>query len=237
MHPRHLYWLLPLLLIAGLVLAWWLGLIALPREYDPLAPLDVYDEPTFVTGLKLARLRRNPAYCRAALESSPLDYLPVADMSRDSGCVLVDAVRIARSSVTFNSSFLASCPLAVAYAMFEHHSLQPLARRYFAQPATGVTHWGSYACRNIRGSERRSDHASAAALDLAAVSLADGRSIWIGRDWADKDAAEDDRNAAFLHALHDGACRFFNVVLGPDFDAAHRDHFHLGMGDGFGACR
>ncbi len=33
-----------------------------------------------------------------------------------------------------------------------------------------------------------------------------------------------------------GACRFFDGVLGPDYNAAHRDHFHLETG-GFGMCR
>ena len=36
--------------------------------------------------------------------------------------------------------------------------------------------------------------------------------------------------AAFLREVNDGACRFFNAVLGPDYNAAHRDHFHLDMG-------
>jgi len=36
--------------------------------------------------------------------------------------------------------------------------------------------------------------------------------------------------------VRDGACRFFDVVLGPDYNDAHRDHFHLDMG-AYRACR
>ena len=41
---------------------------------------------------------------------------------------------------------------------------------------------------------------------------------------------------AFLREIRDGACDLFRVVLGPDYNAAHRDHFHLDMG-AFRACR
>jgi hypothetical protein len=40
----------------------------------------------------------------------------------------------------------------------------------------------------------------------------------------------DGGKAAFLRALRDGACRIFNVTLGPDYNEAHRDHFHFDMG-------
>jgi hypothetical protein len=42
--------------------------------------------------------------------------------------------------------------------------------------------------------------------------------------------------AAFLRSLRDGACGWFRAVLGPDYNAAHRDHFHFDMGP-WRACR
>jgi hypothetical protein len=42
----------------------------------------------------------------------------------------------------------------------------------------------------------------------------------------------DDRvpaEAAFLRRLHDGACGTFTTVLGPDANAAHRNHFHFDL--------
>ena len=42
------------------------------------------------------------------------------------------------------------------------------------------------------------------------------------------------RRAASLEAL--AACRVFAAVLGPDYNAAHHDHFHLDRG-GWGTCR
>ena len=239
MSARHLVWLLPLLLAGGLALAWQQGWLRPPRHYDPFATLHVGDPPTFVTGVKLRRLGQ-PAYCGAALATTQLDIALVADHRGSDGCRLTDAVRIAaagsETGLRFSASFLASCPLAVAYAMFERHALQPLAEQHFGVRVTRLQHLGSYACRNVRGGTRRSEHASANALDLAAVTLADGRRISLREDWQSRPRAQQTAEAAFLRDLRDGACRFFRTVLGPDYNAAHADHLHVDMG-GFNICR
>lgn len=238
MKLRFLTWLLPVLLLGGAALAWQTGWLRPARHYDPFAPLHVGDPPTFVTGIKLRRLGQ-AEYCATALGSTQLDIAPVADAGRGGDCRLSDAVRIAASGsetgLRFSSSFLASCPLAVAVAMFERHALQPLAQQHFGQRVAGLQHLGSFACRNVRGGSRRSQHASANALDLAAVTLTDGRRISLREDWGERTSAPD-AEAAFLRDLHDGACRFFRTVLGPDYNAAHADHLHLDMG-GFNICR
>ena len=81
-----------------------------------------------------------------------------------------------------------------------------------------------------------SEHATADALDVADFTLADGRSISVLRDW--KGEGED---AQFLRAVRDGACDLFATVLSPDYNAAHRDHFHLDQAErgamGGRACR
>ncbi len=38
-----------------------------------------------------------------------------------------------------------------------------------------------------------------------------------------------ERKSAFVHGIHDDACKTFNTVLGPDANAAHKNHFHLDM--------
>ena len=92
---------------------------------------------------------------------------------------------------------------------------------------------GTYACRNVNSaaSGRRSQHATANAIDIAGFRLADGRSISILDP-----GAEDTPEARFLAAARDEACRFFNVVLSPDYNRLHANHFHLDLG-GFRMCR
>ncbi|RKQ96869.1 hypothetical protein C7446_2729 [Kushneria sinocarnis] len=207
-----------------------------PRRYNPFAPLHVADPPSPITRLKRERIAGDPQACRTTLEQAQqageVVYRSVG--SPEIGdCQLQDAVRIHSTGVEFNNSFLASCPLAVAWLRFEQHHLQPAARKLFDAPVSRVNHYGSFACRNIynRSDARRSRHATADALDLAGLQLDNGTRITVRHDWQ-----QDDRRSRFLHQIRDGACHEFSTVLGPDYNAAHADHFHLAVG-GYSVCR
>jgi len=236
MTKRHWQWLLPPAALVLLALAGALARPELARAWNPWAPLAVGDPVTPATRFKLARAGRDPGYCRAALATAPLRTEPMPDGSGEAACTLQDAVRVTAGDVRLNSSFPASCRLALAYAMFERHDLQQLAQAQFGQAVTQVSHLGSYACAPTRGDAVAADYARADALDIAGVILADGRQIAVKRDWNGGDA----RAAYFLHALRDAACRSFGTVLGPDSGAAHAGHLHLAMRDDGrdgGSCR
>lgn len=228
---RRTFCLLLLLILLGTPLAVYRGWLPVPPAWNPWTPLDVRQPPNLLTGYKLMRLQRDPQLCRLALDSSVLRYTAVADSEPAAGCAVENAVRVQRAGVQFSSAFLASCKLAVAYALFEEHGLQPAARQAFGQPVARVEHLGSFACRNIGSSRRRSQHASANALDIAGFRLKDGRRISVARHW--EGAGQE---ALFLRQVRDAACSRFNVTLGPEYNAAHRDHFHLDMGL-FRLCR
>lgn len=196
-----------------------------PGRWNPWAPLDIREAPNWLTGYKLWRLQDDRELCAQALRTSPLRYQPMADSTPAADCPVSNSVRVMASSATFSSSFLATCPLAAAYALFEVHGLQPAAQAVFGQPVARVEHLGSFACRNIANSRWRSQHASANALDIAGFRLRDGRRISVARNWRG-----DGDEARFLRAVHQAACSRFNITLGPDYNAAHRDHFHVDMG-------
>ncbi|WP_409273128.1 extensin family protein [Pseudomonas sp. KCJK9111] len=206
--------------------AWHLGWRP-PAQWNPLAPLDVSQPPNWLTGFKLKRLRDDPALCQQALQSSQLRYRAQADSPASAKCPLSNVWRIEGGQARLSSSFLASCPLAVAYALFERHGLQPVAQRVLGQPVVQVDHLGSFACRNVynRKAGRLSQHASANALDIAGFRLRDGQRIVLARDWQ----GSGDK-AVFLREVRQAACEHFSTVLGPDYNAAHRDHFHVDMG-------
>lgn len=218
--------LLCLVLIGLTVYAWRQGW-RVPDAWNPWAVLDVREPPNLLTPYKLGRLQDNPQLCAQALASSDLRYRPQADSAPTAQCPLQNVVRVEGSSVRLSSSFLASCPLAVAYALFERHALQPAAQRAFAQRVVQVDHLGSFACRNMynRKEGRLSQHATANALDIAGFRLADGRRINLLKDWQGEGA-----KARFLKDVHASACDSFNTVLGPDYNVAHRNHFHVDMG-------
>jgi len=217
-----------LLLLGGAVaVGVWRGWVPLPAEWNPWAPLDVRASPNLLTRYKLGRLQEDPALCDEVLKTSGLRVSHQADTPADAACPLRNTLRVQGADVALSSSFLASCPLAVAFALFERHSLQPAAQAVFGQSVTRVDHLGSFACRNMynRAEGRLSQHASANALDIAGFRLADGRSISVLKDWS-----RDGDSARFLRQVRDDACDDFNVVLSPDYNAAHRNHFHLDMG-------
>ena len=82
---------------------------------------------------------------------------------------------------------------------------------------------GSYSCRNVAGSGRRSAHASAAAIDIAGFVLEDGRRVMVQSAWH----GGSDKEREFLRVVQGSACKRFGTVLGPDYNSAHYDHLHL----------
>lgn len=228
---RWLFWGV-LLAIAGGAVSVWRGWLDVPPQWNPWAPLDIKAAPNWLTGYKLMRLRSDSELCAQALSSSDLRVSPQAD-SPGAKCPLIGALRVQGGEVALSSSFIASCPLAVAYAMFEHHTLQPAAQSAYGQKIARVDHLGSFACRNVynRESGALSRHASADALDIAGFRLADGRTISVLKDWP-----KQNQDAEFLRQLRNGACESFSVVLSPDYNAAHRNHFHVDVGR-WSVCR
>lgn len=227
-----IFFLILILIGLGFDKGWW----EIPRHWAPWAPLSVDDPLTPVTKWKLSRLQDNREGCRAVLASVPdgeLSYTPLEDHTPVEGCPLENVVRMQGSGVSFNASFVATCPLALAWVMYERQRLQPAAEKIFGTSVERVEHYGSFACRNVyhRESGRRSEHATAEALDVAAFRLADGRRIDLSQDWG-----RDDARGEFMRAARDGGCDVFGNVLGPDYNAAHADHFHFGM-RGFRLCR
>jgi hypothetical protein len=227
---RGLLWLAVLGLLSA---AGYVGLRYLPPEWDPRQPLDLTAAANLMTGVKLRRLAMQPEACFAALATSGLPISRIADRESDIGCEIRDAVRLPASVRVVPAGPPATCRTAAAWLLFERHVMQPAARRHLGSEVVAVRHLGTQACRNVNHATtgRRSQHATANAIDIAGFSLRDGRQVSVLRDWEGTGA-----EAAFLRALRDGACDWFRAVLSPDYNAAHRDHFHFDMGP-WRACR
>ncbi|NIY48329.1 extensin family protein [Cedecea colo] len=208
----------------------------LPAQYNPFTPLSIDDPPTLVTRYKLRQMANHPEACLALLKQAEarqqLSFRSVADASGK--CPLRDAVRVQNfGDVKLSSSFLASCPLALSSTMFIHQRAVPQALTTFGSKLTRVNHLGSYACRNIyhRQNARLSEHATADALDVSGFGFANGQQVTVLKGWG-----SDGKGGEYLHAVFENGCVFFGNALGPDYNAAHANHFHLGM-RGYGLCR
>ena len=209
------------------------GWLEIPDRWNPWAPLNVGEPLNWLTRFKLSRLSNDAGMCLAVLEQADMRYAPVAARDAGDGCGYTNAVRVEATSARLSEAFTLSCRSAVALALWEHHFVQPAARARFGERVARLEHAGTYSCRNIYGRKDapRSRHATADAIDVVGFTLEKGRRIRVERDWGSGDA-----DGLFLREVRDGACRVFDSVLGPDYNAAHRDHFHLDRG-GWRACR
>jgi hypothetical protein len=208
----------------------------------PWTRLDLAQPVGAFTGRKLAALGGEGAQCKALLRRAGVRYTALPSRSEGAQCGYSDAVRFqaggALDLAYAPADVGTSCPVAAALALWEWHVVQPAAIRHLGTKVARIEHLGSYSCRRLYGrSEGQwSEHASANAIDIAGFRLADGRRVSVLGDWEDQDG-----KAAFLREVRDGACPLFATVLSPDYNAAHRDHFHFDQADrgewGWRGCR
>ena len=218
--------------LLGAVAVWLL--IRSPRVSD-FWPLDLAQPPGWLTDRQLVDIRHDAVLCRAVLRQPGIAAKPVADAAFKANCGWSNAVEATGFDGARLSPATMTCELASALALWITHAVQPKAMAMLGARVTSVDHLGSYACRNVRGSrafaDRPSQHATANALDITGFHLADGRTIRIAPDWG-RGTVE----ARFLAEIRKEACPYFRVAIGPDYNAAHKDHFHLDRGP-WRACR
>ena len=223
---------LVVLLIAGVL---YVRHLERTRPQDlPWTPLDLTAPVGAMTGMKLQMLKTDPAMCRDALARAGIGFTPVPDRRTSADCGYTNALTLDRTRISYAPTpVTTTCPLAAALVLWERQVAAPAARRHFGRELARVEHFGIYSCRRLYGAETGpfSEHATANAIDLAAFYLDDRTQISVLRDWNDGGA-----EAAFLRDVHEGACDLFGTTLGPDYNAAHRDHFHLDM-RGWKSCR
>lgn len=194
----------------------------------PWTALDLGQPVGAFTGRKLVRLRDDPALCRRLLGEAGVRHTALPPRNPGGQCGYRDAVRFARGGavqIAWRPAEVGtSCAVAAGLALWEWHVVQPAALRHFGSRVSEIEHFGSYNCRRIYGRDTGawSEHATANAIDVAGFRLADGTRITLLRDWERGGA-----RSAFLREIRDGACDLFATVLSPDYNAAHRDHFHL----------
>lgn len=127
---------------------------------------------------------------------------------------------------------LVSCQLAQGIARFSHYLKQ--------RGMNKVMHLGTYNCRKISGSSNLSNHSFGTAIDIAAVYGNDGTEYSLVKHWDHSSTWQKNGsmgcwstqfNSVKAKVLYDVACdmwkqRFFSLILTPNYNRAHDDHFH-----------
>ncbi|MCO4764245.1 MAG: extensin family protein [Myxococcales bacterium] len=109
------------------------------------------------------------------------------------------------------------------------HSVADMAQELAAKGVTEVVHYGTYNCRYISGTKSLSQHGYANALDVAGLKTKDGAYHSVLKDW-EKGAKNPKTTSGKLlrwFADHMYAKHVFNIILTPEYNAAHANHFHV----------
>jgi hypothetical protein len=226
-------------LLAVLLLA--VGFALTLRQNIPVAflgllpPIDLAQPEPWLVDLRLTALRHNSALCQRVTSSPLIEAHMISDLTMQNGCGWTNSVRMKRAGSVRASFDKITCESAAALALWLNNDVQQIAQDTFGQHVVSLQTFGGYSCRNVIGDPlgvgRRSEHATANAVDIRGFTLSNGRSISVRSHWQG-----DSNEAQFLRAVRSRACRYFHVVLDPDDNAAHRDHMHLDRGP-FRHCR
>jgi hypothetical protein len=120
----------------------------------------------------------------------------------------------------------AACELAIA--------MHDTATLVAAAGVTDIIHVGVYNCRVISGTSTLSEHAHANAIDISGFRRDDGAVWTVFDDW--EDGVEEPITDAgdwllwFVNELY--VQWIFNIILTPEYNAAHDDHFHCDLTPG-----
>lgn len=213
--------------------AGWYSIKRLPPQHNPFTPLSISHPIGFGTSTKISRFAAEPDTCFGFLDNSDIEYTRLVDAEPEQSCGFYNALTLNRSELPYSITLRMTCPLTSALMVWEKQSVIRKASDFFEAPPAKILSYGSYACRRKygRSSGSYSEHATANAVDIKGVVLADGTQISVLEHWG-----KDTEKGRFLKTIRDDACDVFGTVLGPEYNDAHADHFHFDM-SASGICR
>ena len=170
----------------------------------------------------------------------------------------VKLISVGSRSVHLVPPVVANCRIAEGVHTWIDTVVQPAARTLLGTDVVRLVGVSSYVCRNRNGAAVGpvSEHAYANAFDVTSFVLSDGRVISV-KEWipittsaslpnvaarvlqrgttetpmtgSQPTGEKTDPRVEFLKRIHHEACHIFGTVLGPEANAAHREHLHLDM--------
>jgi hypothetical protein len=205
----------------------------LPRHNDPATVL----EACIPEGIEPAA-PIDPTNCQDQLFELGVSFTPASNpMATPDGhpelvCDIQDPVMVTGviHGVNFRYSktdaepkaMFASCPLAL--------SLEKMAKLLSEKGVSDVIHWGTYNCRVISGTHKLSQHGLANAIDIRGLVTASGDYYEVLSDWEFADFPTTEAGSFlkwFAETLY--IDWIFNIILTPNHNSAHADHFHLDL--------
>lgn len=188
-----------------------------------------------------------PTACLAKLAATGAKYTVLPQQSKPDakGCGVPHGVMVTRgpTGITYSPPLWVDCSFATLLEPIES-ILQEEARSELDTSIRHIDTFGAYVCVTRAGPYTTrfstkpaiSEHSFGLAFDLRSLTPARGRPITVLQDY---EKGVDEPVTARGRFLRNVAVRLrresgLTHVLTPDFDAAHRNHFHLDRGLPFG---
>lgn len=198
-----------------------------PQESAPKTIQDLpFSGPTFSDA--------EEASCRVRLRGLGVAFEEAEPLDPGGACYVANPIKITSlgAGVAMKPAGTLNCPTALALAEWVRGAVVPAAKRELGAAPTSITQASTYVCRSRynRPGARISEHAFAAAVDIAAIRFKSRDAYEVKRQTA---AAE----RRFQAAIRGAACEYFTTVLGPGSNAAHETHLHFDTAERRGGYR
>lgn len=177
------------------------------------------------------------AACRKELTRLRVEYRDLAEINDGGECRIEHPVQVYGFSggIKMEPPATLTCQMALTLARWTRNELAPAARTRYLSGIAKIRQGSSYSCRRIRGTNVASEHSKGNALDIMSITLKNGREIDVRRP-----GFFAFRERSLLKKVRAEGCGYFSTVLGPGYDADHKDHFHFDIKsrrNGSRACR
>jgi hypothetical protein len=183
----------------------------------------------------------DPTDCHGELDARGLTWEPVNHVVESPAgypglaCEIEDPVLLYGPVGDLDMAYFgdgSDAPVKVACELaLRIHDMTQLAA---AAGAVAFEHYGTYNCRVISGTSTLSTHGLGLAIDLTGFTLSDQTVYTVFDDWEDGNPAPMTPGGAWLKNLTDAlfAMGVFNIILTPNYNAAHDDHVHADLTPG-----
>jgi len=211
--------------------------VPLPRERPADAPQTIPLPPLRPAILPTPTEPPPPSACQIRLpDIAAAEIIP--PVIGTNGCGIDDAVKLSAVKTRNNGRIAIAppatlrCSTAEAIAHWLRDDVAPIAATLGA-PLASVTNFAAYECRgrNRVVGALISEHGKGNALDIRALTLANGKHYEPTDVAVSKDARE---------RLKASACARFSTVLGPASDGYHENHVHVDLAErrsGYRICQ
>lgn len=197
-----------------------------------------FEDPGVEQGVCVPEGAENPnatSECLRDLDALGIPWSPWNyETQYDDGlaCTVDDPIRVASPingveyryySQSTSSTMAMACPLALAL-----HQLGDILRDYEIDT---VLHIGTFNCRKVAGTSSLSQHGLGLAIDIWGFEDVDDANYILEQHWEHGTPDPGSPKAQVLYDIGQRMYeeRVFNIVLTPNYNSAHDNHFHVDL--------